>query len=264
MGEALQLIKYNFKVFGNQTISLSLVCIAILFLLSENRKRTRVEPFLKYVILFFLLLVNPFVFNDVTDFWFGEDYWKMFMALLPVLCIAVAAADLIAEQKRIWQQVLAAAGCVAIVIISMNFKLHVTEIVVSENRYKVTDEIYALDELLRESDIRTERMIAPREVCAEIREINAEVNLLYGEDLIERIIEKKAVSGDEEEQIYFEDCASIIAVPESVRNQIHMAQKYGSNCIVLETSYDQPKLMQDAGYHNYGETNKYVVYVKET
>lgn len=264
MAEALQLIKYNFKVFGNQTISLSLMCAALLFLLSENRKRGYAEPFLRYVILFFLLLVNPFIFNDVSDFWFGEDYWKMFMMFLPVICIAVAAAELLAEQRHIWQQGLAFAGCVVLTVISMNFNVHRPEFVLSDNAYKVTDEIYALDVIFRESDIRTEKMIAPREVCAEIREINAGVNLLYGEDLIERIIEKKAVSENEKEQIYFEDCASIIAVPESVENQIHMAQKYGSNCIVLETSYDQPKLMQEAGYHNYGETNKYVIYVKET
>lgn len=264
MEEALQLIKYNFKVSGNQAISLSLVCAAILILLSEKEKGSRAESFLKYEILFFLLLVNPFVFNDVSAFWFGEDYWKIFLMLLPAVCIAAAIAEIMAGQKKIWHQVLVFSVSVVFVLVSMNFNFHVHVFELPENSYKVSDEILAVDTILREQEINTEKMIAPREVCAEIREINAGINLLYGEDLIELMIAKKAVSEDEDEQAFFDDCASIVAVPEAVPNQINMAQKYGSNCMILDIAYDEPELMREAGYRNCGETNRYVVYLKET
>lgn len=81
-------------------------------------------------------------------------------------------------------------------------------------------------------------MIAPRAVCAQIRELDASVNLLYGEDLIERMIAQDTVTEDETEKQFIEDCASIVAVPAAVDNQIAMAEKYNSNCVILEADYD--------------------------
>ena len=106
-------------------------------------------------------------------------------------------------------------------------------------------------------------MIAPREVCAQIRELNESVQLLYGEDLIRQMIDGKDVSEDEEEKEFCEACATIVSVPRAVDHQIDVAERYGSNCIVLRISDDDKPKMEKAGYTCFGKTDSYVVYLKD-
>ena len=62
---------------------------------------------------------------------------------------------------------------------------------------------------------------------------------------------------------FIEECKTIVAVPDAVEHQLEVAEKYGSNCIVLEKSYDDQKKMQEAGYTYYGQTDDYTVYFRE-
>ena len=100
-------------------------------------------------------------------------------------------------------------------------------------------------------------------VAAQIRELDASVDLLYGEDLIERMIAQDTVTEDETEKQFISDCASIVAVPAAVDNQIAMAEKYNSNCVILEADYDDQTLMESAGYDCYGTAGSYVIYSRE-
>ena len=68
---------------------------------------------------------------------------------------------------------------------------------------------------------------------------------------------------EEEEKEFIEECKTIVAVPDAVEHQLEVAEKYGSNCIVLEKSYDDQKKMQEAGYTYYGQTDDYTVYFRE-
>lgn len=78
-----------------------------------------------------------------------------------------------------------ACWCVrALVAVSMSFQFTAPKLAVPENAYHVEHEIAELDDALRESGRNIQNMIAPRAVCAQIRELDASVNLLYGEDLI--------------------------------------------------------------------------------
>lgn len=138
--------------------------------------------------------------------------------------------------------------CAALVAVSMSFQFAAPKLAVPENAYHVEHEIAELDDALRESGRSIQNMIAPRAVCAQIRELDASVNLLYGEDLIERMIAQDTVTEDETEKQFIEDCASIVAVPAAVDNQIAMAEKYNSNCVILEADYDDQTLMRAPGY----------------
>lgn len=259
-----QLLRDNFKLFGNQGISLVLVCAAILFWVAEQDKlEIRVGKFMKYEILLFILIANPFGYNTISTFWLQEDYWKIFLVLLPVICIAVPVVELVTEAKNFWQGSLLAVICAGIVVLSMNFLFTGVELAVPENNYKVASELVEVDQIIRESGIDTRNMIAPREVCAYIREINPGIQLLYGEDLIERMIDKTAVSEDEAEQQFIDDCTTIVAVPAAVEHQIDVADAYGSNCILLESSYDDEAQMEKAGFQCSGRTENYAVYFRE-
>ncbi|MEI2994789.1 MAG: hypothetical protein V8T24_07950 [Roseburia hominis] len=82
----------------------------------------------------------------------------------------------------------------------MSFQFTAPKLAVPENAYHVEHEIAELDDALRESGRSIQNMIAPRAVCAQIRELDASVNLLYGEDLIERMIAQDTVTEDETEK----------------------------------------------------------------
>ena len=86
---------------------------------------------------------------------------------------------------------------------------------------------------------------------------------MYGEDLIRQMIDGKDVSEDEEEKEFYEACATIVAVPQAVDHQIDVAERYGSNCIVLRISDDDEPKMEEAGYTCFGKTDSYVVYLND-
>jgi hypothetical protein len=263
MEAVIQLLRDNFKLFGTEAISLVLVCAAILYGIAEQKKiNARVDRFLKYEILFFILLANPFGYNTISTFWMQEEYWKCFMLLLPVICIAIPVTEMLSGAKNVAQQILLAAACAAIVAVSMNFSFVTNNLAVPENSYKVSQELLEVDELIREAGIATENMIAPRAVCEQIREIDESVQLMYGEDLIERMLTKTAVSEDEAEQQFMDACTTIVAVPSAVDHQIEVANAYQSNCILLETSYDDEQLMSQAGFICYGRTENYALYFR--
>lgn len=263
MEAVLQLLKDNFKTFGIEAINLALVCAAILFWIVEQEKlEKRVGKFMKYEISLFILIANPFGYNAISTFWVQEEYWKVFLLLLPGVCIATSLVEIVAGAEKVWQRAVVAIACVGIVAASMNFSVVGDKLAIPENSSKVASEIIEVDQVIRETGIMTENMIAPREVCAQIREIDEGVELLYGEDLIERMIDKTAVSEDEEEQLFIDVCTTIVAVPEAVDYQVMVADMYGSNCILLENSYDDAEVMESAGFACYGRTEKYAVYYR--
>lgn len=264
MEAVLQLLRDNFKLFGTEGIGLGLVCAGIVFWIAEQDKlEKRVGKLMKYEILMLILIANPFGYNAISTFWVQEEYWKVFFMLLPVICIAASVVELLIRAEKTWQGVVAAIACVGLVAVSMNFLFAEGKVAVPENADKVASEIVEVDQLIREAGISTKNMIAPREVCAEIREIDESVELLYGEDLIEGMIDKTAVSEDAEEQQFIDMCTTIIAVPEAVDHQLLVAETYDSNCILLETSYDDEEMMEEAGFRCYGRTDKYAVYFRE-
>lgn len=260
---AFEALRDEFRACGVNGISMVLVCAAILFCIAENDNlEPRIRKLTKYEMLFFILLANPFGYNIIRSFWM-EEYWKMFMVLLPVVFVTIPIILLITEQQKVWKSVLMAICCASIVVSSSFFDLDIKRIDVIKDAYRVENEVADVDEVIRTTGINPEKMIAPREVCARIREINPGVELLYGEDLIERMIDKTAVSDDEEEQQFIDACTTIVAVPAALDHQILVADTYGSNCILLENSYDDEKVMKSAGFMCYGRTENYAVYFRE-
>lgn len=263
MEAVYQLLKKEFSTFGTEAISLVLVCAAILFCLAERRRLgSGIGMLLKYEVLFLLVLGNPFGYNNIRTFWMQDAYWKMFLLLLPAICIAVPVVEITMRQKYVWTGMLSFLACVGIVAVSMNFMFSEVKLAVPENSYKVDEEIVAVDQILRESGQPIKNMIAPREVCAQIREINPAVNLLYGEELIEQMAAGTALAEDETEQQFIDMCKTIVAVPSAVDHQLQVAAYYGSNCIALETLYDDAGMMEEAGYHCIGRTEAFAVYMR--
>lgn len=260
---AFEALRDEFRIFGMEGISLVLVCAALLFCIVEKEHLgVGTRKFTRYTILFFILLANPFGYNIIQSFWMKE-YWKIFMVLLPMILIAIPMTELITTQKNIWKGALMAVCCAGIIVSSSFFDFDAERIGTIKEAYQTKKEVAAVDEVIRAAEIVPENMIAPREVCTWLREINPSAKLLYGEELIDQMIDKTAVSEDEEEQKFLEVCNTIVAVPSAVEHQITVANMYGSNCILLENSYDDMDLMEDAGFWCSGRTDKYTVYFRK-
>lgn len=105
------------------------------------------------------------------------------------------------------------------------------KIQVIENQYKVPDKVVELDSLLREENHDIKNMIAPREVCSWIREINESVQLLYGEDLINHMIQDDYTFEEEEEKEFIEECKTIVAVPDAVEHQLEVAENMAATVL---------------------------------
>ena len=264
MEAVYQLLKSEFRQFGTGGISLVLALTALLFLMAEWKLLSRgCRMYTVYAACMLVLVGNPFGYNDISTFWMETSYWKMFFLLLPAVAAAIPVTELAVGTKHVWTGALGVLVCAALVAVSMSFQFTAPKLAVPENAYHVEHEIAELDDALRESGRSIQNMIAPRAVCAQIRELDASVNLLYGEDLIERMIAQDTVTEDETEKQFISDCASIVAVPAAVDNQIVMAEKYNSNCVIVEADYDDRTLMESAGYDCYGTAGSYVIYFRE-
>lgn len=260
---AFETLREAFRTFGMNGINMVLVCAAMLFCMVEKKKLGQETGRLAgYGVLFFILLGNPFGYQIIASFWMKE-YWKIFMLLLPVIFVAVFILELVSGQKKLLNKIIMFACCVGIVACSTFFDFDAARIDRISEGNAADAEIAAVDEVIRESQIVPQNMIAPREVCARIREVNPGIKLLYGEEMIQGMIDKTLVSEDETEQQFIDACAVIVAVPDAVDYQITVANTYNSNCIVLEHVYDDAACMEDAGFLCYGKTEKYAVYFRK-
>lgn len=263
MIEAFEALRSVFRDFSTQGISMVLVCAGILyFAAGKGQTGAGVRGLKGYELLFFLLLANPFGYHIIKDFWM-EDYGKLFMVLMPVVLLAAVMTAMMTLQKHILKSGLLAVCFFAVVAAASFFDWDSSQFKLIENEYKVDAEITALDDLIWETEIVPVNMIAPREVCAQIREVNSEVSLMYGESLIAGMLDGTAVSEDEDEQKFIEICKVIIAVPDAVDYQIYVADIYESNCIVLKTDYDDEVLMKKSGFQCYGRTQGYALYFRK-
>lgn len=263
MIEAFEALREQFRTFGAEGISMVLVCTAMLFCVAGRDKLEEgARRLTGYGILFFILLANPFGYHVICDFWM-EEYWKIFMLLLPVVFVAIAVTELILYSKSVWKGVLTAFCCVGLFAASAFFKVDFSRVAVLPEVRETEAEVAAVDEMIRAADIVPENVIAPREISAQIRESNPGVKLLFGEVLIEGILDETVTAGNEEEQQFIDDCRTFIAVPDAVDYQLTMAERYESNCILLKEEYDSPEQMEDAGFYCHGRTENYAVYFKE-
>lgn len=259
---AFEALRDEFRVYGMQGISMALVCAAILYCVMQREKEG--ENFRKltgYGVLFFVLIANPFGYHIIHSFWV-EDYWKLFMILLPAVFVAVAVVNLTTQWDRGWKRALTLVCCAGIVLGSSFFYVGGERMPAVAEAQENRKELELLNEVILTSEIVPENMIAPRTVLSGLREINPTVRLLYGEPLVEEILNKTAEAEDENEQAYLEACTTIIALPDAVGYQIQVAEQYGSNCIVLERSFDEETQMEKAGFFCYGKTENYAVYFK--
>lgn len=264
MVEAFEALRVEFRNFGTEGISLALVSLAILFFVAERTKCNRqMEKLVKYEILFFLLLANPFGYHSIHDFWMQDGYRYLFLLLIPVVIVAAFTVELISGYRRLWSRALCFVCCVGLVFVSMYFRFEAPKVQMVANEFKVSKDIAELDTLLRQENPTITNMIAPRAVCAEIREVNESVQLLYGEDLISEMVAGSIEFDDEDEQTFLDECSVIVADPSAVWYQLEVAEKYGSNCIVIEIAYDDEAQMKAAGYWCYGRTDCYAVYFKD-
>ena len=215
MEQVIGLLKNNVSETETVGISMVLFLVAFLYLLCAKNKERR--GWLVFIALLFVLVLNPFSYNNITTFWFFDDYWKLFFTLMPTIIVADG----------------------------------------------VSEELIELDAILCSAEVPVSNVIAPRNVIAHIREIDADVTLLYSEELIQRMIEKSYADEDEEYVQYIEHCASVVSAPDAVDNQINVAERYGSNCIILDTENDDAVLMSQRGFTRLGVTENYVVYVKD-
>lgn len=259
---AFEALREEFRSFGENGISMVLVCAAILFGIAERKKLSReAGRLLSYGALLFVLVANPFGYQIIQSFWLPE-YRKIFMVVLPTMFVAFAATELIAGQAAVWKKMLMAVCLAGIVAASAFFDFDFGEMNRVGGARQAEQEIADVDVVIRAAGIVPENMIAPREVCVQIRKLDAGIELLLGESVAQGIIDETITAANEEEQQYIDDCKILIAVPEAVDYQIVLADKYQSNCIVVGRDYDVPRQMEEAGFECYGGTSKYMVYFR--
>ena len=229
---AFEALRSEFRSAGAEGISLALVGFAILFFIAEkNRINENKNKLVKYEILCFLLIANPFGYTCINSFWMQNEYRKMFMILVPAVIVAAFVVELTSGYQHTWAKALCLTGCAGFVILSMYFLFTQPKIQVIENQYKVPDKVVELDSLLREENHDIKNMIAPREVCSWIREINESVQLLYGEDLINHMIQDDYTFEEEEENSEFQ----VIEIIEDYEYKYGF--EYNDKCVVAEWMY---------------------------
>ena len=253
MIEAFEALREQFHTFGTSSISPALAGAALLFCMARReRLRGGAKSLTQYGGLIFLLLANPFGYEIIRSFWM-EDYWKLFMAALPFVFVAFAATQLAAGLKNVFKGAVMLVCCIGVIAAGSFFAFDRNPVQAVNDRRQQEREAAAVNE----------NMIAPREICGLIREVNPQVKLMYREAMIEKMVDKTLQPADEEMQKFVELCTAIVAVPSAVEYQIQAAELYGGNCILLETQYEDAGQLTQAGFVCLGRTEKYALYFRQ-
>ena len=108
---AFEALRSEFRSAGAEGISLALVGFAILFFIAEkNRINENKNKLVKYEILCFLLIANPFGYTCINSFWMQNEYRKMFMILVPAVIVAAFVVELTSGYQHIWAKALCLTG----------------------------------------------------------------------------------------------------------------------------------------------------------
>lgn len=263
MIEAFETLREQFHTFGTSSISPALAGAVLLFCMAQReRLRGGAKNLTQYGMLIFLLLANPFGYEIIRSFWM-EDYWKLFMAALPFVFVAFAATQLAAGLKSVLKGAVMLVCCIGVIAAASFFAFDGKPVQAVNDRGQQEREAAAVNELIQTSGIVPQNMIAPREICGLIREVNPQVKLMYGEAMIEKMVDKTLQPEDEEMQRFVDLCTAIVAVPSAVEYQIQAADLYGGNCILLETEYEDAAQLTQAGFVCVGRTEKYALYFRQ-
>ncbi|MCH5279941.1 MAG: hypothetical protein J1E61_00620 [Lachnospiraceae bacterium] len=258
MDAVWQVIKTAKAMIFSQGQLLGLFLIALIFLfLSEKRKN---KALFVYCLLALIFIGNPFVANDLIDFYFpAGEYWYAFL-LLPIGAIcAYCFVEAVNMQKkdRKW-----------LVFIALVFICYLAGIGLGnrENLQKNTTRAYVDEEYLNlflKMDVEGEPIIllANDEILESARAYSTVILMPYEVTLVNQSREVTV-------QFYGDDLMLLHAQMQDPLNCLgnitKTSRRYQCNYLILPIEADERWEMENGGYRVLYETEDWVLYHDET
>lgn len=240
MQQILTTIRDAYTAYSGFGINLALVWIAVIYLyIQEENKQKR--NFMYFVLVMMFLLLNPFTANNIVTFYMeNESYHRIFAIIPAAALIAYAMTKAVSEEKKKTTRLTLLGGFIVILLISVNFNFTTENIAMAENRYKVSDETWELQQIVsRMGDVY---VIAPREVSEQLREYD---------------VSFRVMGGDEEKWGIINDISQNWSDSEKIRDY---ALAYGANCIICPKG-EETGVLDAESFSLVAETENYWVYV---
>lgn len=241
MQQILTTIKDAYNAYSSFGINLTLLWIAIIYLYIQEESRQKRNLMYAVLVMMFLLL-NPFTANNIVTFYMeNESYHRIFAIIPSGVIIAYGMAKAVSEEKK--KMIGRGLLCcfVVVLLVSVNLTFTTENIGLTGNKYKVSDEVRELQQIV--SELGNVYVIAPREIGEQLREYDLSVRVMGGDD------EKWGV---------INDISQNWTDSEKIKNY---AVTYGANCIICPKEEKQAVGLDSKSFSIVAETKKYRVYV---
>lgn len=249
-------VKEAFMAYQTNPICLLTYWMSVTYLycVMVEKREKKLVCFSMIVFLLIPLMANIFL----AGMFYEREYSKLYyMTGMPVIIAAavVRISDKMAQKKGKMITLCAVLGLASLLCFggtTENITFHF------ENQ-KVSNDVCNVNEVLRENEVEGVCVLAPGEVCAQLRELNTDIRLFYGVD----IIDNNLLFPEEEESRNLYEISRYL---ENNQWDIDAWASYGQacniDCIIIKQQYNQESIMEQYGYFFEGETTEYVIYMK--
>lgn len=254
MDDCINAVREIWDTIGDSGQYMALAMLAIVVLLLKKTRNGSV--LIKYTLLSWLIIFNPIVFFVCNRF--GADYttyWKLSLALMPIVICAYCATEIIVIQEKRKEKLISILMLVALVVIAGSLKNENIKSEYDTFDMEVVDEAISLLEFV---DCESRVVLLANDNIMEVaRAYNDNICFPYS------VLNLKRQS----DLMHSEKDGSLITLHEQIQdptyylgNITRVARAHQCNYIVLPHEADERSAMEHGGYVALGETDNYVIY----
>lgn len=246
-------IKNAVQTYSDKNFSLLLVLFILVYQLVKRNNRGLTFLW-KYSFLAFLVLLNPFSYQNIKVYGLDESEYSIVFYVIPITFIVAYFITLIVigtEKNNIWKICLV---FVVVLFASVNCRMSMSGWNINTNRVKIDNEMFELEKIMENAGVG--RILAPENVTEQLSEIPNNLYFWYGSDVING--ELVSLNDSDIWTTYFY-AQQIQENRSDIEMQLVFARENGCDCLIVEKDFDK-------NFHNeyqvikLGETKKYVVY----
>lgn len=206
--------------------------------------------FLLPIFLMLIITVNPILYKFI---FIKIVYWRLFWMLPTTVLIAAAVVMLLKRQTKVWMKWGILAVAAAFIISQGQYMFSYGVFFPRSNWEKLSQETIDVCDIMLELD-ESPRALVHSRIYNEVRQYNAEIELMYGRETEGYIRENY----EPESWVYW----NLKQFDGNYEYSLMMSQQLGYNFFVvaIEVPIENETLLKKYGYNEIGRTTNHIVY----
>lgn len=243
--EQIEIIQEAFSKYFADGKYFVLFCIALVFLLVEEKKKENKNLLVYYPALMFVIVLNPIFCYILLKFVGQSVYYRLFWNIPMGIIIAYFGVILISKANKKVSKAIAFLAFIGIIIYSGKLVYTKWTFEKVNNWYKISDETVEVVKILQTIPMEDKKVMPPTNMVGYIRQIDASIKIVYEREpheVYDIPVVKYYNSGD-------------------VENLTNFCKNKNTNIIIYNNAIELTISPTYFGYELYAQTQNYDIYV---